>query len=56
MRKKFVEGVLSYINDNHRPEMRDISKGISKADWVIDLTLLYIDKECIQVKGIDGNG
>ncbi|MEM6803389.1 MAG: DUF2470 domain-containing protein [Bacteroidota bacterium] len=53
---KFYDMVINHMNDDHRPDMRDILKGIKGEAWVQDAELLHFDKEKIQFKAFGEGG
>ncbi len=53
--KKFVDGAVDHVNDDHRDAMTDIVKGICQASWAVDAELIHFDKAKMQVKGFGAN-
>ena len=53
---KFYDMVIEHMNDDHRPGMIDIARGILGKEWVEDVELLHFDKVQIQFKAFGENG
>ncbi len=54
--QKFKTMVIDHVNDDHRPEMRDILRGICRIDWVEDGELASFDQGGIEALGFGADG
>ncbi|NRB46762.1 MAG: DUF2470 domain-containing protein [Saprospiraceae bacterium] len=54
--QKFVNYAITHMNEDHRPDMRDMIKAFLKEDWVTDAEMLDFDREQIKLKGFGEKG
>jgi putative heme iron utilization protein len=47
--EKFVAGIVSHINEDHRGEMLDLAQGLGQQHWASEAELLHADRDGIDL-------